>query len=570
MRPIGRYVTIFGLGLALGACQASYPAFNPNDYRTGLHDYSAGQAALISRDTNTAADHYLAALSHDPENSYIRGRAFELLISNGRFEEARAIDADLPLGRAAYGISRMLKVVDALLAEDYEGADLALDEAQGTGFDGLVKPVARAWIAAGQGDKVAALEALQPLMTRPAALAQFAREHRAMILGYLGDWENADRAYQEAIDLSGRTSSRVILDYAARLADRGDFSGAIAVLEPLSQIEGAAIHLTEAVTQLKDGKKLDILSRSPATGTAEALYRIATEMANRTTASTAILYARLAGELHPNLSETYYLIGEILASQELHLDALRAFQMVDEEAPRWLYAQLRIANLMADQDDSEGGIVLIKTLLTNHPDFALGHITLGDLYRGQENYEAAIDAYTAGVFVQEEAGQNDWFLYYARGVTFERADRWPEAEADFKKALELNPDEPSVLNYLGYSWIDRGMNYEEARTMIEKAVEQRPNDGFIIDSLGWALYLNGEYEKAVGLLEQAVALQPGDATINDHLGDAYWKVGRRIEARFKWKHALDLDADEELITQVNRKLDLGLDGIEVTNVQSAQ
>lgn len=568
MRPIARHLTVLGLLVALGGCQASYPEFNPNDYRTGLHDYSAGQAALISRDTNTAANHYLAALNHDPDNSYIRGRAFELLVSNGRFEEARAIDTDLPPGRAAFGISRMLKVVDAVSSEDYKAAEQALDEAQGTGFDGLVKPVTRAWIAAGQGDKVAALEALQPLMTRPAALAQFAREHRAMILGYLGDWENADRAYQEAIDLSGRTSSRVVLDYAARLAERGDRSGAIAVLKPLSQAENADLHLSKAVERLEKGKKIKVLSRSPATGISEALYRIATEMANRTTASTAILYSRLAGELNPSFNEAYYLIGEILAAQELHLDALRAFERVEKEMPRWLYAQLRIANLMARMEQADGGIVLMKALLADHPDFALGHITLGDLYRGQEDYDAAIDAYTAAVLLQDEEGREDWFLYYARGVTFERSDRWPQAEADFKKALDINPNEPSVLNYLGYSWIDRGMNYEEGRAMIEKAVEQRPNDGFIIDSLGWALYLSGDYERAVDLLEQAVALQPGDATINDHLGDAYWKVGRRIEARFKWKHALDLDADEALIAKVHEKLDLGLDVVDVTDAQT--
>ena len=186
-----------------------------------------------------------------------------------------------------------------------------------------------------------------------------------------------------------------------------------------------------------------------------------------------------------------------------------------------------------------------------------GHVTLGDLYRADSDFQAASDAYTAAVLV-EHTETVDWFLYYARGITYEQTDNWPLAEADFMKALELKPNDPFVLNYLGYSWIDRGINYDKARSMIEKAVEQRPDDGFLVDSLGWAHYLGGEYEKAVEVLERAVALQPGDATINDHLGDAYWQVGRTIEARFKWRHTLDLDADDALVAAVHKKLDLGL------------
>jgi nucleoid-associated protein YgaU len=146
-------------------------------------------------------------------------------------------------------------------------------------------------------------------------------------------------------------------------------------------------------------------------------------------------------------------------------------------------------------------------------------------------------------------------------VSFERSKRWPEAESDFRTALELNPDQPQVLNYLGYSWVDRGANLDEALNMIKKAVDARPNDGYIVDSLGWAYYRLARFEEAVTALETAVQLRAEDPVINDHLGDAYWKVGRQREAMFQWAHARDLDPEEEDLPEILAKLQHGLDGV---------
>src|SRR5690606_16124011 len=158
----------------------------------------------------------------------------------------------------------------------------------------------------------------------------------------------------------------------------------------------------------------------------------------------------------------------------------------------------------------------------------------------------------------EEPGQ--WVLYYTRGIAHERTKDWPAAEADFRKALELRPDQPAVLNYLGYSYLERKENYDEALAMIEKAVAERPDDGAIVDSLGWALYRLGRYEEAVGHLEKAVELMPVDSVVNDHLGDIYWAVGRTREAEFQWKRALSFEPDtEEEATRIRRKLEVGLD-----------
>ncbi|MGC2781087.1 MAG: tetratricopeptide repeat protein, partial [Bradyrhizobium sp.] len=148
--------------------------------------------------------------------------------------------------------------------------------------------------------------------------------------------------------------------------------------------------------------------------------------------------------------------------------------------------------------------------------------------------------------------------YYYRGICLERSKQWPKAEADMRKALELQPDQPHVLNYLGYSWIDQGVNLDEGMKMIKRAVEQRPDDGYIVDSLGWAYYRIGNYEEAVKNLERAIDLKPEDPTINDHLGDAYWRIGRKLEAKFQWAHARDLKPEAEEQPKIEAKIQNGL------------
>ncbi|MDD9876982.1 MAG: tetratricopeptide repeat protein, partial [Magnetovibrio sp.] len=183
---------------------------------------------------------------------------------------------------------------------------------------------------------------------------------------------------------------------------------------------------------------------------------------------------------------------------------------------------------------------------------------LGDLLRRHERWPEAIDAYAAAIERVGTLSKRNWRLLYSRGIALERAKRWPEAEKDFLKALEFEPDQPYVLNYLGYSWVDRGVHLERALEMIHNAVRRRPNDGYIIDSLGWVYYRLGNYPKAVLELERAVQIRPEDPVINDHLGDAYWRVGRELEARFQWQRSLSLDPDEKVEAEVLKKLKSGL------------
>mgnify|MGYP000565807262 FL=1 len=194
------------------------------------------------------------------------------------------------------------------------------------------------------------------------------------------------------------------------------------------------------------------------------------------------------------------------------------------------------------------------------------HTALGDLLRQQEEYGRAVRAYDTALELTPEDGPTRWFLLYARGISHERQKNWKQAEADFRAALELNPDQPQVLNYLGYSMVEKQVKLDEALNMIERAVAARPDSGYIVDSLGWVLFRLGRYDEAVSHMEKAVELMPVDPVVNDHLGDVYWAVGRSREAEFQWKRALSfVDPDDENAEadpdRIRRKLDVGLDQV---------
>jgi Flp pilus assembly protein TadD len=209
-------------------------------------------------------------------------------------------------------------------------------------------------------------------------------------------------------------------------------------------------------------------------------------------------------------------------------------------------------------DRTEEAVRLLETMTAQAPKRADAPIALGDLLRGKERYAEAEAAYSQAIAQLPELDRRSWRLLYARGIAYERTGRWPQAEADLLRALELEPDQPFVLNYLGYSWVDQHLNLERAKAMLHRAVELRPEDGFIVDSLGWAYYRLGEHEKAVTYLERAVELEPGDPVINDHLGDAYWRVGRTREARFQWQRALIFEPEADLVPTIQEKLARGL------------
>jgi Flp pilus assembly protein TadD len=297
---------------------------------------------------------------------------------------------------------------------------------------------------------------------------------------------------------------------------------------------------------------------NPREGLAEALFHFASALQQERSAEFALVLTRLALHLRPNLDAAQMLVAGILEQQKRNLDANKVYQSIAPTSWFSWSARLRVAaNLEATENYEEAERVL-RALARERPDRVDALSQLGGMFRTKERFAEAVAVYDEAMKRVAKVEQRHWSLFYARGIALERSKQWPRAEADFLRALELQPDQPYVLNYLGYSWIDQGVNLDRGMEMIRKAVEQRPNDGYIVDSLGWAHYRLGNYEKAAEHLERAVELRPHDPTINDHLGDAYWKVGRILEAQFQWKRAQGLKPDAELAAQIEKKLKEGL------------
>jgi tetratricopeptide (TPR) repeat protein len=310
--------------------------------------------------------------------------------------------------------------------------------------------------------------------------------------------------------------------------------------------------------QSGEGLPFDLVT-SPAEGLAEVFFTVAGALSGEAEDTYTLLYARVASDLAPDNTDMLLLIAALLERQGQYELATIAYNRIARDDPAYHMAELGRAEALRASGRVDAAIEVLEQLAKSHADLPDVHRALGDILRGEERYDEASKAYDAAIAMLPGTDPSHWVLYYVRGITHERGDRWDLAEADFRKALELSPDQPQVLNYLGYSFIEAGENLDEALDMIERAVAARPEDGYIVDSLGWAYYTLGRYEDAVAPMESAASLTPVDPIINDHLGDVLWAVGRRIEAEFQWRRALSFDPEEADATRIRRKLEVGLD-----------
>jgi Flp pilus assembly protein TadD len=276
----------------------------------------------------------------------------------------------------------------------------------------------------------------------------------------------------------------------------------------------------------------------------------------------ALVFLRLGHYLDRSADVIALVIGQLLDRAGEHEAANAVYDGIPATSPLKPTAVVRVAENLDSMGDRDEALRRLSNIVKANPEDLEALSVLGDLQRTAQRYAEAAETYTAALALTPGDQPADWRFYYVRGIAYERNKEWPKAEADFKKALELRPNQPQVLNYLGYSWVDQGVNLEPALEMIEKAVEQAPNDGYIVDSLGWAFYRLGRFDEAVQALEKAVRLRPNDPEINDHLGDAYWRADRRLEARFQWSIAAYVDEEDGSVkARAQAKLARGLEPV---------
>jgi Flp pilus assembly protein TadD len=282
----------------------------------------------------------------------------------------------------------------------------------------------------------------------------------------------------------------------------------------------------------------------------------------------ALAYLRLSLRLDPDRDEAWVLVGDVLSAQGDKDGAREAYLRIRPGSQRYIAARGKMAWALQNGGDHDGALKLAQATLSANPNSLDAQVTMADLLRANERYDDSAKVLDG---VIAAAGPTpDWRLYYARAMSLQQANRWPEAERDLQAALKQRPEEPELLNFLAYSWIDRGEHLAEALQMTQKAVAMNPQSGAMVDSLGWAYYRMGDYKNAVARLEQAVVLEPSDPDVNDHLGDAYWRIGRKVEAGYQWRRVLTLEPSVRLKAAVEQKIKSGLDAPPAASVVAGQ
>lgn len=544
------------LALALVAGVSTKPTFADSG------SYLAARSAMIASDYAEAAQYYAQALTRDPTNPNILENAVNAYIGLGDLDRAASVARRLVEIGTEGQITGLVLYGDSAVRGEWDTL-LALQESNPVGplFDGLSK----AWALVGKGQMSEALEAFDAVASTQGVEA-FGLYHKALALASVGDFESAAEIFSGETGTAIRLTRRGIVAYAqvlSQLERSADGS------ELITASFGGSLdpYLETIKTKLDAGETLPFDTVQNATeGVAEVYYSIATALRGEAQDPYTLIYTRMAAALRPDHVDALLLSAELFENLERYDIATDVYDSVPTDSPSFHAAELGRAEALRRSGREDAAIEVLKQLTKTHGDLPLVHVTLGDALRGMDRFEESIKPYNAAVDLIETPDEQHWIIFFARAISHERNGNWPEAEADFRKALELRPEQPQVLNYLGYSFLEMQTNYDEAIDMIERAVALRPDSGYIIDSLGWGLYRLGRYEEAVGHMEKAVEKQPIDPIINDHLGDVYWAVGRKREAEFQWHRALSFITEDTDLTDIDperirRKLEVGLDAV---------
>jgi tetratricopeptide (TPR) repeat protein len=538
--------------MALAVSVASGPAYSGNS-----GDYLAARQARLSSDYDAAVYYYVRALGADPRNPQLLEGAALAQLSAGDLPRAVAVSERMEDQGIQSQVSQAVLSADAFLRGDNQAIldRVAADRGVGPLVDGLME----AWAQLGAGDMTKALAAFDKV-AEAKGMHGFAYYHKALALAMVGDFEASEAIYDDddqPLQMT-RRGAMARIEVLSQL-DRNDDA-----LDLLTRLFGS--DLDPGLVQMRDdlvaGRTLPFTHVTKVTdGVAEIYFSVAAALKGEATDDYTLMYSRIAEALRPDHVDAILLTAELLENMGQPDLATRAYRRVPQDSPAFHVAELGRADALRQAGREDAALEVLDSLAETYATLPIVHTTRGDILRGMDRYVEAIQAYNLALSLYGKEDPAQWFVLYVRGICQERLDNWTEAETDFRAALKLNPGHPRVLNYLGYSLVEKKQNLDEALGMIEQAVAARPDSGYIIDSLGWALYRLGRYDEAVGHMERAAELMPVDPIVTDHLGDVYWAVGRVREARFQWNRALSFDPEEDEATRIRRKLKVGLDAV---------
>ena len=521
--------------------------------------YLAGRHALSTKDFDAASTYLSRAIEDDLENPELLNGLISVQVSLGDIGAAKISSDNLDLLGVQTQLSNMVKIAIQLRNRDFDNAKQQIENEQG--INPLLDKIVTGWAFADQGNFEDA-ETIFDEIGKGSSLAQFSQMQKASMLAAYGRYESA----LNIIENLEKNSNRISIDARAlkvqlllKLDNKEEAT------EYFSKIFGDGVNSDAANLrmQVEDHPNAYSIEESLSleAGIAYAFYAIADILKDDADPNTALLYVRLAQHLNENSQKAILLAADLLEQMGQYDLAVAEYAKISPSSSYFLSSELGRVGALRDGGKTEAALEVLYYLSREFSDIGIVHNSLGDFLRREERYSEAKIAYDRAVDIYRENNNVSWVVLYARGITHERLQEWDKAESDFRNALTINPDQANVLNYLGYSLIDRGEKLDEAMTMIEKAVSLQPESGYIVDSLAWGLFKLGQYETAIPHMEKAAELMPVDPIVTDHLGDLYWAVGRQLEAKFQWRRALSFDPELKDATRIREKLRIGLDRV---------
>ncbi len=553
----GRIAAAVLASLALALPAAAAPTTDLPTAETASGNFLAATHADRDKDLGTAALYYSRALLADPENAALLTRTFALTLADGEMKPAMSLARRLIDVDGGNSLAHLAVAVEQVKRGSWWRAIVSAEKARTDPIFDLASSVVAAWADYGAGNVDKALQRLDDL-EGPQWFQLFRSYHAGLIAEAAGRKAEAIDNLAKAREYDP-SSVKITEAYVGALQRAGRNADAEAVIGKLAELGASPAALQRFRDQLAAKNRSRPAISDARVGAAEILSGLGNALA-RDDDGTEIVSGLLQLALHldPKADVARVTLADIFSRNGAHERAIVLLADVDPASSLKRAAEIQIGFDYNALDKVDEARKHLEAAIAADPSDIQAIMALGEILRSRKMFEPAADVFSKAVAALPGDAPENWRIYYNRGIAYERTKQWPKAEADFKKALELSPGQPLVLNYLGYSWVDRGENFDEALAMIERAVAAEPTDGYIVDSLGWVFYKLGRFEEAVAQLERAVELRPADSTINDHLGDAYWRVGRYTEARFQWTHARDLGPEPEELPKILEKLKSGL------------
>ncbi|MVA57602.1 tetratricopeptide repeat protein [Agrobacterium vitis] len=552
--------------VAMAAETAKQPVggFDLDEVDTLSGAYLAARTANTDRDFATAVALYEKALRFEPQDLEIRESLMLSLLMAGRFEEGAKYATELRKDQAVERITAIVRGLDAIKGKKYRAAEKILAYKGPNDLDRLTNALLTAWAKMGAGRGKEALADLDK-MKGPDWYGIFKNYNAGVMAAAIGD-ETKARSYLSGVitDREGGATApdtflRAVMALATLEAKTGNKQKALDALAAGDEVLNNYPPFKAMRERIEKGEIPKPQVATADEGAASVLFSIGGALNRQGTQDTVALYLQLSRALDPDSADTLIMLGGIAEGNKQTDLAISLYKQVPAESPMRRISEMQLGLALAETGKVEESKAHLKSLIASDPQDIRSYLAYGSVLSDAKDYaEMAANYDKAAEILGSAPGKNQWPVFFQRGIAYERLKKWDQAEPNFRKALELNPQQPQVLNYLGYSWVDMNRNLQEGLEMIKKAVELKPDDGYIVDSLGWAYYRLGRYDEAVEELERAVQLKAGDATINDHLGDAYWRVGRKLEATFQWRQVLAFKPEPELIATVQEKLEKGL------------